>query len=290
MIQIEHLKVNYGKQVALDIDQSINFTHGQRIGIIGSNGAGKSTLIKAILNLIPYQGKINRSLPVQDMAVHLQANEYVKTMSCRHIMEAILNTSIKNNPDLHDLIDYFEMSEHLGKKYKNLSGGQKQRFTLIMVLFQKAEMTFFDEVTSGLDFETRQKLVKKIQDWYQDSQASYCVVSHYYEELEQLVDTILLLEKGHVVAYGKKQDLFNRYCGQQVILIENTPANQAFIANYQILLAPESLIAIRVDNADQELALVKTLIDHNIDYQRTSHDIELMTINAKDAYYKKGVE
>ena len=288
MITIEQLRVVFGKQVALDIDQTIEFKKGSRTGIIGGNGAGKTTLINAILNLIPYEGKITRQLPVNKMAVHLQFNEFVETMACQHVMETILNTKIKTNKELQNLIDYFEMTEHLKKKYKNLSGGQKQRFTLILVLFQKADFTFFDEVTSGLDFETRQRLVSKLRDWYKNSQASYCMVSHYYEELDQLVDDILLLEEGKILAYGNKQDLFQKYCGKTVIMIQDKPDYQEIIKPYRQILAPESQLAVSVNSNQEELEIIQKFIDHNIDYQRSSQDIELMTINAKAAYFNQG--
>lgn len=287
MIRIENLKVTFGQQVALDIPQTLEFKQGQRIGIIGGNGAGKTTLINAILDLVPYQGKIERSLPVSQMAVHLQYNEFVDTMSCQHVMEAILNTKIKKNPDLQELIDFFEMGDHLKKKYKHLSGGQKQRFTLIMVLFQKAELTFFDEVTSGLDSETRQRLVKKIRDWYQGSDATFCMVSHYYEELENLVDQIVLLDQGKLVAYGDKLDLFQKYCGKRVVMIGDRPGHQEVIASYQQILGPEGVLAISVNSDQEEMALIEKLVVHNIDYRRTSSDIELMTINAKATFLAK---
>lgn len=50
----------------------------------------------------------------------------------KHIMEAILQTKIKKNAKLQELIEFFEFEECLGKKFAKLSGGQKQRFPTIM--------------------------------------------------------------------------------------------------------------------------------------------------------------
>ena len=71
------------------------FEEGERIGIIGSNGAGKTTLIKALLGLVKYRGSITTELKLEEMAVHLQFNEYVNTMSVKHIMGTVLHTSIR---------------------------------------------------------------------------------------------------------------------------------------------------------------------------------------------------
>ncbi|WP_461216866.1 ATP-binding cassette domain-containing protein [Lactococcus cremoris] len=57
MIKIEHLNVFYSENKALT-DVQLKLESGGIIGMIGPNGAGKSTLIKAILNIIPYSGKV----------------------------------------------------------------------------------------------------------------------------------------------------------------------------------------------------------------------------------------
>ena len=114
------------------------FEKGERIGIIGSNGAGKTTLVKALFGLVKYRGSITTELKPEEMAVHLQFNEYVNTMSVKCIMETILRTSIRKNQKLQELIEYFEFGPCLGKMYKALSGGQRQLFTIIMVMMQDA--------------------------------------------------------------------------------------------------------------------------------------------------------
>ena len=97
------------------------FEEGERIGIIGSNGAGKTTLVKALFGLVKYRGSITTELKPEEMAVHLQFNEYVNTMSVKCIMETILRTSIRKNQKLQELIEYFGFGPCLGKRYKALS-------------------------------------------------------------------------------------------------------------------------------------------------------------------------
>lgn len=130
MLTINNLEVKYGKEVALVIKSPIVFEEGDRIGIIGSNGAGKTTLVKSILGLINYNGSINISVKSEEIAAHMQFNNYVDTMAVKYIIEAILDTKIKNNKKLQELIDFFDFSDCLKKKYSALSGGQKQRLTL----------------------------------------------------------------------------------------------------------------------------------------------------------------
>lgn len=284
-LTIENLTVKYGAETALQITEPLTIREGDRVGIIGSNGAGKTTLIKSILGLVNYQGSIKTDLAPRQMATHMQFNEYTDAMACRYVMEAILDTKISKNQKLKELISYFEFEDCLRKKYNKLSGGQKQRFTIIMVMMQEAPLTFFDEVTSGLDFETRQRLMEKLVGWYAGKSSSLCIVSHYYEELEQMADKILILDKGKVIDYGNKDQLFQKYCGRAAIVFETTPQGGALVKGYRRLASPPHLTALSVRDEAEELAVTRLLIANNINYRRSSGDIEIMYSNAKKAYY-----
>ena len=290
MVIINNVQVKYGNQLALSIKEPITIGEGDRIGIIGSNGAGKSTFVKTILGLTNYQGSIVTDLKPEEIAVHMQHNHYANTMAVKHIMETILNTSIKKNNKLQDLITFFDFEECLNKKYSALSGGQKQRLTIILVLIQDSPLVFFDEVTSGLDFETRQRLMSKMGDWYRNKNTTLCVVSHYYEELEQLVNKILILEEGQVVDFGNKDDLFRNYCGKTVITIENNEKNAQITKKFMKLEAPDHLIALSCSNQELEKEITDLLNKEDINYKRSNNDIEIMSINAKVKFHenKKG--
>lgn len=287
LVTIENLKVQYGKQTSLSITEPIVIEEGDRIGVIGSNGAGKSTLVKSILGLTSYEGVISTHLIPEQMAAHMQFNEYVSTMAVKHIMETLLNTKIKNNQKLQELISYFEFEGCLGKKYQALSGGQKQRFTIIMVMMQNAPLTFYDEVTSGLDFETRQKLMEKLVDWYKGKDNALVVVSHYYEELEQLADKILILEKGEVVDFGTQKDLFQKYCGNAIVILDNTIENRELTKEFKRLDAPNHLIVISCTDGKEEEKLISLLIEKNVNFKRSNNDIEIMSINAKKRFQEE---
>ena len=282
LLTIKQLQVKYGDQIALQIDEPINFEKGERIGVIGSNGAGKTTLVKALLGLVSYQGKVITQLKPEQMAVHMQSNSYVITMPVKRIMETILNTSIRENKELQELIDFFEFGPCLPKRYNALSGGQKQKFTIIMVMMQKAELTFYDEVTSGLDFETRQKLMEKLVEWYQDKEESLVIVSHYYEELEQLADRILLLDQGRVVACGGVKELFRKYCGDAVYILENSLKNRELTKEFRTLRSPDHLIALSCRNQEEERRILSLFVEHDVNFKRSNSDIEIMSINAKE--------
>lgn len=286
LLRINQLLVKYGDQTALRIESPVCFERGERIGVIGSNGAGKTTLVKALLGLVPYQGKVITELTPEQMAVHMQSNRYVRTMSVRHIMETILNTRLRKDKELQRLIDFLEFGSCLDKRFAALSGGQKQKFTIILVMMQKAELTFYDEVTSGLDFETRQRLMEKMAEWYRDKENTLVVVSHYYEELEQLADKLLILDQGRVIACGKKEELFRAYCGKAILILENTLSNRDLVRDFTALKSPDHLIALSCADREEEERITSILIRNNVNFKRSNSDIEIMSINAKEAFYE----
>jgi ABC-2 type transport system ATP-binding protein len=291
VITINNLEVKYGKEVALLIKSPIKFEAGDRIGIIGSNGAGKTTLVKSILGLINYNGSINTNIRPEDISAHMQSNNYAETMAVKHIIEAVLDTKINKNKRLQDLINFFDFDKCLNKRYSALSGGQKQRLTIILVLIQDSPLVFFDEVTSGLDFETRQQLMSKIEEWYRNKNTTICIVSHYYEELEQLTNKILILENGRVIDFGSKEELFKKYCGNSIITLSKTSENTEITKDFRKIKSPKHLIAIPSFSIEEELEISKLLIEKDISFKRSNSDIEIMSINAKsknEVYQKDG--
>ena len=281
LLSIQDLTVRYGADTVLSIQSPIRIEEGDRVGVIGSNGAGKTTLIKSILGLVPYKGIIKTGLKPEQMAVHMQFNEYTDSMPVKYIMEAILGRKLTRDKKLQELISFFEFEDCLRKRYSKLSGGQKQRFTIILVMMQNAELTFYDEVTSGLDFETRQKLVEKLVEWYQGKETSFLMVSHYYEELDQLADKLLILDKGRVIDYGRREELFRKYCGRAVIIVGNTEMNMTLLSGFGKLASPAHLIAMSCESEEKEERIVRLLLENDINYKRSNNDIEMLYINAK---------
>lgn len=280
MFTVEKMQVTYGHKKVLDITEPLSFIKGEKIGIIGANGAGKSTFIKACIGMIDYHGSIRSNIKPDRIAVHMQSNNYTDSMSAQHIMELMLNTKVKTNKKLQELISFFKFEESLKKKVKVLSGGQKQRLTLIMVLMQETPLTFFDEVTTGLDFETRNQLMQMLNEWFKDKESTICLVSHYFEELEQLTDRILILHEGKVIDFDARETLFKRYCGKSIIIIEKNSEYNHLMKNYPAILGPEHLLVLKCENEEIENRIVSGLVHNNINFKRSNNDVEIMYINA----------
>jgi len=280
LLTIESMKVSYGNFVALDILEKITIEEGDRIGIIGNNGAGKTTFAKALCGLVNYSGKVSGRLKPSDIAIHLQDNNYIARMPVRLIIEMVLNTSIKKNEKLLEIIRFFDFEPCLKKKFAQLSGGQKQKMTIIIILMQNKSLTFFDEVTSGLDFVTRVKLMEKVQEWYKGKAGAVCTISHYYDELEKFVTKLLIIHEGKIIDFDNADKLFEKHCSGIIYVIENNERNQNLTKEFKKIAAPSHLIAFPIKEKTIEKKLADLFITEEINYKRTDKDFEILFVNA----------
>ncbi|MDO5715338.1 MAG: ATP-binding cassette domain-containing protein [Tissierellia bacterium] len=274
-MQIDFLQVNYRGKPALTIDTPITFQKNDRIGVIGSNGAGKTTLVKALLGLIPSEGRFDLEFDPREISVHLQFNEYQDCLPIRMIMELILDSKLEQHPLAMELIDYFDFRHCLNKKYSKMSGGERQKLTLILVLAEDNPLVFFDEVTTGLDFTTRMDLIKLMSKWYQERDTTLFFITHYYKEIENIVNKLLILDRGRVLAWGDTQALFRKYCGESLIILNNKVEYKKLFKDFSLLDTAEDKVVLS-PTEDEVHEVLKILEDHRLEYVRSRMDLEVL--------------
>lgn len=283
MLEMKHIKVNYGNFVALDMGCDITISEHDIVGIVGSNGAGKSTLIKALTNQVAYSGEINKP---NRIAVHLQENNYPTTVNCRTILEGLLQTSYRKNQRLIELVKFFNFEKNLNQKFSQLSGGQKQRLTIIMVLYQDAPLTCFDELSTGLDFETRCNLMNKIKNWYANKPAMILLITHYFDEIEKLANKLLIIDHGRVVDYGHITTLFEKYIGYSAIIVD-CPEGVTVPNDYQMVRGEQGQTVIACKNKSHQQQIVNHLNQQGYTCSVTQNSINLIYLNALSGITKE---
>ncbi|MDR1567161.1 MAG: ATP-binding cassette domain-containing protein [Streptococcaceae bacterium] len=276
MIKLKNVTVRYGDFTALNLQGEYEIKSCDFVGIIGANGAGKSTLVKVLTDQVRYTGAVEKP---SEIAVHLQENSYPDVVNCQTILEGLLKTSYKHNHKLQELVRFFDFEKNLKKKYANLSGGHKQRLTLIMVLYQDTPVTCFDEMTTGLDFETRNKLMKKISDWYSEKSAALLFITHYFDELEKLANKLLIIDQGQVVDFGDITYLFKKYVGYSAIILEDISGID--INQYKLLKSEKgSYYAISCDSQKAQQSFAESLVKLGKKFIISDKSIELIYSNA----------
>ena len=274
MLEISNLEVKYKNFSALKIKEKIKVNENDFVGVIGSNGAGKTTLIKAITNQVHYKGSIVKP---NKISVHLQENNYPTVLTCKTIIEGLLKTTIKKDKKLKNLIDYFDFNDLLKRKVGQLSGGQKQKITLIMVLYQEAPLTCFDEMTTGLDFEARNKLMENIQAWYKEKKAALLLISHYYEELEKLANKLLIIDKGEIIDFDYIDKLFLKHVGYSAIVVEDENLE---MFNDKKIQSKKGTQAFSIRNKQEETEIAQEPIKRDKKFSISRNSISLIYLNA----------
>lgn len=177
--------------------------------IVGKNGSGKSTLVKTILGLQkPLGGSVKlHGIQKSEIGYVAQLNE-VKQDFPATVYEIVLSgmlNQIKYRPFLKkrekekalELMKEMDILDLKEKAFKDLSGGQRQRVYIVRALLASCKILILDEPTTGLDFESANKLynlIKKI-----NNKVALVVITHEPEKLKN--DAKHILEIGTEIRY-----------------------------------------------------------------------------------------
>ena len=222
--------------------ENLEIRAGDKICIIGANGSGKTTFQKLFLNRIYFEGTRNTSLTTNDIAVHLQENNYDELLKVKELIYLITGRPLKST--FTD--DAFSLNDLLNVRVGKLSGGELQRLTIFLVTYKNSKVTFFDEATTGLDFKKRQEIIKLISKITKDQ--TLLIISHYFNELEHLVDKLLILDFGKVIYFGTRDNYllsFSQYSFVKYVCDKDLDMILQDYVNAYVLSSDENIIAVK---------------------------------------------
>lgn len=218
MIKFENVRICYGKHVVLDhLDESWD---GKGILILGgNNGAGKSSLIKALANLIDYEGSINYKGEVKMMKSNLHASYFAyvpqqKNEMCHErvvdfmIMGSSFKLSLFEQPKKEDLnkaiqlLDEFKLSHLTDAMMDELSGGEVAMVYVARCFMEKHDILLLDEPCAHLDFHHQYEFMKMIATLVHKHDIG-AVISMHDPNLALFFATHLWLIHNHHLYYHK---------------------------------------------------------------------------------------
>ena len=232
ILNVKGLVKRYKELIAIDhLDLSVK--EGEIFGLLGPNGSGKSTTINCILALLEYDkgeieifGKpmspkayeIKRQIGIvpQDVAVYdaLTVYENIDFFCGLYIKDKETRKKY-----VQEAIDFVALNDFVKFKPNKLSGGLKRRLNIACGIAHKPKLVFFDEPTVAVDPQSRNKILEGIEQLRQNG-ATIIYTSHYMEEVEQLCDRILIIDKGHTIAEGTVDELKGMIKKSEIITIE----------------------------------------------------------------------
>ena len=219
VIEVQNLTKSYGKFKALD-NLSLYVEKGKIFGLLGPNGSGKSTTINCLLSLLKYEKgtikifgkelapnsyaiKAKIGVVFQDVAVfdELTVYENIDYFCGLYIKDKNLRKTY-----IEDAINLVELGEFKKFRPKQLSGGLLRRLNIACGIAHKPELIFLDEPTVAVDPQSRNKILEGIKILNKQG-ATIVYTTHYMEEVEQLCNRIVILDKGEMIAAGTKESL-----------------------------------------------------------------------------------
>ena len=212
MISFTNVSKVYSKQAVLDI-LLLEIPKGQTFGLVGNNGAGKTTMFSCLLDLIkPSKGVVKNN------NVNVRESEDWKSFTSAYLDESFLIGYLmpeeyfyfigelrgvsKREVDrfLNQFEDLFNGEILKGKKYiRDLSKGNQKKVGIVAALIGEPEVIILDEPFANLDPTTQIRLKKIIKKLSQDRNITVLISSHDLQDVTEVSERIVLLEKGKIV-------------------------------------------------------------------------------------------
>ncbi len=180
---------------------NISFSLGKIYGIVGENGVGKSTFLHVITGL-----KDKEKSEILFKNIHISKKDRLKNSSfvMQDVNNQLFTDSVEEEMKLgienldqntiNQVLSELGIIELKDRHPMSLSGGQKQRVAIASVLCKNSKFIFFDEPTSGMDYNNMLKISKLIKKMKSEDNIIF-IVSHDVEFLNETTDEIICIEE-----------------------------------------------------------------------------------------------
>ena len=197
-------------------DVNFEVKKGESWGLIGANGSGKSTLLKLICGILkPYKGTVKvhgKIAPLIELGAgfdpQLTARENI------YLNGALLGHK-KAFMEMHfnEIIEFAELGDFIDVPIKNFSSGMAARLGFAVATIVKPDILIVDEVLAVGDRAFQEKCRKRMESLLQNG-TTLLFVSHSSKQVKELCQNVIWLDKGHVVAQGRAEDIIQKYEGK----------------------------------------------------------------------------
>jgi zinc transport system ATP-binding protein len=203
ILRVSNLNVTIQDQIILD-DINFEVKKGTTLAIMGPNGAGKTVLFRALLNLVPYIGKIEwrDKIKIGYVPQNLFAGDI--PISVKEFLSFKDASNIENSLSAVGL----DSKNILDKRLGVLSGGQLRRVLIAWAIIDKPDVLLFDEPTSGVDIDSEESIYKMLRDLSKKYGITVIIISHDVHIVTEYSDYMLALNKC-MNFFGESKELKN---------------------------------------------------------------------------------
>lgn len=256
---------------------NFNIEEGELVGYIGENGAGKSTTIKMLTGLLtPTSGNVvvNGIIPSKK---RIENNKNIgavfgqKTQlwwdlpvieSFRLIKKMYKIPENEYRKNLKKFAEILDLNDLLEKQVKNLSLGQKMRCEIAATFLHNPKIVYLDEPTIGLDVFVKEKIRKFIKEVNKEKKTTVILTTHDLNDIEDVCDRIILLDKGQIIYDGSKQkfkDTYGKYVIAELIVNNKTKELSKDIDLKNVEILEETERKLKMKFSHEEITIVKIM-------------------------------
>jgi len=293
LLEVSHLTKSFGSFTAVE-DLSFSVKEGEVYGFLGQNGAGKSTTIRMILSLIrPTGGNIEvfgSSLFTERESILRRIGAVVEKPDLYRYLSGYENLSLFaklsdvsiSKSTIMECLTLVGLEKRAKDPVRVYSQGMKQRLGIAVALVHNPDFIILDEPTNGLDPQGIADIRNLIMMLSKDRGKTILVSSHLLSEIEQVADSMLIINKGKKIAEGKVKELVNpEKLHLEIVCSDNLKAYELLSdsgwAN-GLRRSNSQSVSIQTD-AGSVAALNKYLVDQHIGVT------SLRAMNSLEAYF-----
>ena len=228
IITCKDITKKFGNYTALN-SVSLSIPKGEIFGLLGPNGAGKTTLIRIINQIslpdsgeLLFDGRPVKLSDVEQIGYLPEERGLYKKMKVgeQAIYLAKLKgmTTAQATKELKEWFVKFGIQGWWDKKVEELSKGMAQKIQFITTVMHKPKLLILDEPFSGFD-PVNVNLIRKEILALKEAGTTIILSTHNMESVEELCDSIALINKSNLVVTGKVDDIRRQYGNNHVEVI-----------------------------------------------------------------------
>ena len=222
---IDSISKRFGEVQALD-DVSLEIEPGEVFGFLGANGAGKTTAMRIVLDIlrpdsgtIAWNGRPNTEVS-RDTWGYLPEERglYAKMKVLDQLVFFAKLHGVKPKESVRETrewLERFRIPEYADRRAEQLSKGNQQKIQFIAAILHDPQVLLMDEPFTGLD-PVNAGLLKEAFQEMKDRGKTLVFSTHQMETVEELCQSIAILDRGRVVVGGTVRDV-RRSTGRQVV-------------------------------------------------------------------------